>query len=195
MRKEKLDIYNANDAMVIVEGCVKNDREYQQILYKQTFTKMLGACLRYSSDYEEAMDYVQEGYLKVFDKIGSFQPTGSLVAWIKRIIVNNLIDSMRKKSKFQYSDMDEMQIMDDDDSDEELERIAAKEQNASRIVELLQELSPVYRTVFNMYVVEELSHTEIAERLGISVGTSKSNLAKAKMRLKQMFINKYGEDE
>jgi RNA polymerase sigma-70 factor (ECF subfamily) len=195
MRKEKLDIYNANDAMVIVEGCVKNDREYQQILYKQTFTKMLGACLRYSSDHEEAMDYVQEGYLKVFDKIGSFQPTGSLVAWIKRIIVNNLIDSMRKKSKFQYSDMDEMQIMDDDDSDEELERIAAKEQNASRIVELLQELSPVYRTVFNMYVVEELSHTEIAERLGISVGTSKSNLAKAKMRLKQMFINKYGEDE
>jgi len=195
MRKEKLDIYNANDAMAIVEGCVKNDREYQQILYKQTFTKMLGTCLRYSSDYEEAMDYVQEGYIKVFDKIGSYQPTGSLVAWIKRIIVNNLIDSLRKKSKFQYSDMDEMQIEDDNDSSEELERIAAKEQNASRIVELLQELSPVYRTVFNMYVVEELSHTEIAERLGISVGTSKSNLAKAKMRLKQMFINKYGEDE
>ncbi|MBO7652278.1 MAG: RNA polymerase sigma factor [Bacteroidales bacterium] len=195
MRKEKLDIYNVNDAMAIVEGCVKNDREYQQILYKQTFTKMLGTCLRYSSDYEEAMDYVQEGYIKVFDKIASYQPTGSLVAWIKRIIVNNLIDSLRKKSKFQYSDMDEMQIEDDNDSSEELERIAAKEQNASRIVELLQELSPVYRTVFNMYVVEELSHTEIAERLGISVGTSKSNLAKAKMRLKQMFIDKYGEDE
>ena len=69
MRKEKLDIYNANDAMAIVEGCVKNDREYQQILYKQTFTKMLGACLRYSSDYEEAMDYVQDGYIKVFDML------------------------------------------------------------------------------------------------------------------------------
>lgn len=195
MRKEKLDIYNANDAMVIVEGCVKNDREYQQILYKQTFTKMLGACLRYSSDYEEAMDYVQDGYIKVFDKIGSYQPTGSLVLWIKRIIVNNLVDSLRKTSKFHFSDIDEEKIDEAYDADEELDRIARKERSADRIVELLQELSPVYRAVFNMYVVDELPHNEIAERLGISVGTSKSNLAKAKQRLRQMYINKYGEDE
>ena len=195
MRKEKLDINNADDAMLIVKGCVKNDRKYQQILYNQTFSKMIGACMRYSSDYDEAKDYVQEGYVKVFDRIGSYQPTGSLVSWIKRIIVNNLIDSLRKKAKFKFSDIDDMQIDSADDSDEVLERIARKEQNAGRIVELLQKLSPMYRTVFNMYVVEELSHNQIAERLGISVGTSKSNLAKAKMRLKQMFIDKYGEDE
>ena len=195
MQKEKLDINNADDAMKIVEGCVKNDRQCQQILYNQTFTKMIGACLRYSSDYDEAMDFVQDGYIKVFNKIGSYKPTGSLVSWIKQIIVNNLIDSLRKKSKFQFSDINDVQIDNTDDSDEILERIAEKERNASRIVELLQELTPAYRTVFNMYVVEELSHEEIAERLGISVGTSKSNLAKAKMRLKQMFINKYGENE
>ena len=195
MRKEKLDINNADDAMIIVKGCVKNDRKYQQILYNQTFTNMIGTCMSYSSDYDEAKDYVQEGYVKVFDRIGSYQPTGSLVSWIKRIIVNNLIDSLRKKAKFKFSDIDDMQIDSADDSDEVLERIARKEQNAARIVELLQKLSPMYRAVFNMYVVEELSHSQIAERLGISVGTSKSNLAKAKMRLKQMFIDKYGENE
>ncbi len=195
MRKEKLDINNANDAMKIVEGCVKNDRRYQQVLYIQTFKKMIGACLRYSSDYDEAMDFVQDGYVKVFDKIGSYQPTGSLVSWIKRIIVNNVIDSLRRSSKQQFSEIDEERTDYIDDSDEELERIAQDDKNAARLVELLQKLSPVYRTVFNMYVVEELSHNEIASRLGISVGTSKSNLAKAKMRLKQMFIDKYGENE
>lgn len=192
MRKEVLDINNAGDARTIVEGCVKNDRKYQQILYKQTFTKVMGACLRYSSNYDEAMDFVQDGYLKVFENIGSYKPSGSLTSWVKRIVVNNLIDSLRKASKVHFSDM---QLEGADDSDAELERIAAKEKNARRIVELLQDLSPAYRTVFNMYVVEDLSHNEIADRLGISVGTSKSNLAKAKMRLKQMFIDKYGENE
>lgn len=195
MRKEVLDINNAGDARTIVEGCVKNDRKYQQILYKQTFTKVMGACLRYSSNYDEAMDFVQDGYLKVFENIGSYKPSGSLTSWVKRTVVNNLIDSLRKASKVHFSDIDDMQLEGADDSDAELERIAAKEKNARRIVELLQDLSPAYRTVFNMYVVEDLSHNEIADRLGISVGTSKSNLAKAKMRLKQMFIDKYGENE
>jgi len=195
MRNEVLDINNAGDARTIVEGCVKNDRKYQQILYKQTFTKVMGACLRYSSNYDEAMDFVQDGYLKVFENIGSYKPSGSLTSWVKRIVVNNLIDSLRKASKVHFSDIDDMQLEGADDSDAELERIAAKEKNAGRIVELLQDLSPAYRTVFNMYVVEDLSHNEIADRLGISVGTSKSNLAKAKMRLKQMFIDKYGENE
>ncbi|MBO7133181.1 MAG: sigma-70 family RNA polymerase sigma factor [Bacteroidales bacterium] len=195
MQKEKLDIYNADDAMKIVEGCVKNDRQCQQILYNQTFTKMIGACLRYSSSYDEAMDFVQEGYIKVFDKIGGYQPSGSLVSWVKQIIVNNMISLMRKTPKYKFSDIDEIQIDSDDAGNDDLERIAQNEKNAARIVELLQNLTPAYRVVFNMYVVEELSHPEIAERLGISVGTSKSNLAKAKMRLKQMFIDKYGEDE
>jgi len=195
MLKRELDINNANDAMVIVEGCVKNDRRYQQMLYTQTFTRMIGVCLRYSSDYDEAMDYVQEGYVKVFDKIESYQPTGSLVSWIKQIIVNNLIDSLRKSSKLQFSVVEENKIESTDDSDDELERIAENEKNAERIIGLIQELSPAYRAVFNMYVVEELSHKEIADKLGISVGASKSNLAKAKIRLKQMFIDKYGENE
>jgi RNA polymerase sigma-70 factor (ECF subfamily) len=133
--------------------------------------------------------------VKVFDKIGGYQPSGSLVSWIKRIIVNNVIDSLRKSSKQQFSEIEEERTDYVDDSDEELERIAQDDKNAGRIVELIQKLSPVYRTVFNMYVVEELSHNEIASRLGISVGASKSNLAKAKMRLKQMFIDKYGENE
>lgn len=194
MRKEKLDINNADDAMKIVEGCVKNDRQCQQILYNQTFTKMIGACLRYSSNYDEAMDFVQDGYIKVFNKIGSYKPTGSLVSWIKHVIVNNLIDSLRR-SRQQFAEIEDERTDYTDDSDEELERIAQNDKNAARLVELLQKLTPAYRMVFNMFVVEELSHQEIAERLGISVGTSKSNLAKAKMRLKQMFIDKYGENE
>lgn len=195
MRKDELDINNADDAKKIAKGCAKNDRYYQHILYSQTFKQMMGICLRYSSNSEEAMDFVQDGYVKVFERIDSYQMSGSLVLWIKRIIVNNLVDSLRKTSKFHFSDIDEEKIDESYDADEELDRIARKERSADRIVELLQELSPVYRAVFNMYVVDELPHNEIAERLGISVGTSKSNLAKAKQRLRQMYINKYGEDE
>ena len=116
------------------------------------------------------------------------------MSWIKHIIVNNLIDSLRR-SRQQFTEIEEERTDYTDDSDDELERIAQNDKNAARIVELLQKLTPAYRMVFNMFVVEELSHQEIAERLGISVGTSKSNLAKAKMRLKQMFIDKYGENE
>jgi len=195
MRKDGLDINNADDAKKIADGCAKNDRYYQQVLYNQTFKQMIGACLRYSSNYDEAMDFVQDGYVKVFERIGSYQKSGSLVLWIKRIIVNNLIDSLRKTSGLHFSDISEEKIEESYDADEELDRIARKEQSADRIVELLHELTPVYRAVFNMYVVDDLSHNEIAERLGISVGTSKSNLAKAKQRLRQMYINKYGEDE
>lgn len=192
MREEILDINKSNDAKVIVDGCKKNDRHYQQLLYNQTFTKMIGACLRYSSDYDEAMDFVQDGYVKVFEKIQKYQDTGSVVAWIKAIIVNNLIDSMRKSSKYQFTDIDTTPIDGTDDTDEELEKIAENEKSAQRIVELIQDLTPAYRTVFNMYVVEELSHKQIADKLGITEGTSKSNLAKAKIRLKQMYIEKYG---
>lgn len=192
MREILLDINNADDAKQIVVGCQKNDRKFQQMLYNQTFTKMIGACLRYASNYDEAMDFVQDGYIKVFEKIKNYQDTGSIVAWIKTIIVNNMIDAIRKSSKYSYTDIDKTQIDGTDDSDEELEKIAENEKNASRIVELLQELSPAYRTVFNMYIVEELSHKEIADRLGISEGTSKSNLSKAKVKLKQMYHKKYG---
>ncbi len=192
MQERLLDINNTEDAKKIAEGCRKNDRKFRQMLYNQTFTKMIGVCLRYSADYDEAMDYVQEGYLKVFDKIVKYQDTGSLVAWVKTIIVNNLIDSMRKSSKYKFTDIDSNPIDGADDSDEELEKIAENEKNAARLVELIQNLSPAYRTVFNMYIVEELPHKEIAERLGITIGTSKSNFAKAKMKLKQMYIEKYG---
>lgn len=192
MRERTLDINKTDDARVIVDGCKKNDRRYQQMLYNQTFTKMIGACLRYSSDYDEAMDFVQEGYIKVFEKILMYQDTGSLVGWIKTIIVNNLLDAMRKSSKCQFSDIDTTPIEGEDDSEEVLEKIAEDDKNAQRIVELVQDLPPAYRTVFNMYVVEDIPHKQIAEKLGITEGTSKSNFAKAKMKLKQMYIEKYG---
>lgn len=187
-----LDINNAADVEEIVKGCAKNDRRYQQVLYNQTFTKMLGVCQRYSADYDEAMDYLQDGYIKVFEKIDSYEPSGSLLAWVRTVIVNNIIDDIRRKSKFSFSEFDTEHFDEQDDTDEELESIAENEKNANRIVELLQELSPSYRTVFNMFVVEDMSHKDIADALGISIGTSKSNLAKAKIKLKELYLKKYG---
>ncbi len=194
MRDKNLDINKTDDARVIVSGCKKNDRRYQQMLYVQTFNKMVGACLRYSSDYEEAMDFVQDGYIKVFENIGKYKDSGSLVGWIKTTIVNNLLDVMRKTLKYQFLDIDETPIADIDDGDKVLEKIAEDDKNAQRIVELLQELPPAYRMVFNMFVVEDIPHKQIAEKLGITEGTSRSNLAKAKLKLKQMFIEKYGNN-
>lgn len=188
-----MNLNNQEDVKQIVDGCIRGDRESQQLLYKCTYGKMLGLCLRYAKDKEEAKDFLHDGFLKVFEKIKHFKHTGSIEGWIRRIIVNNTIDCIRKRNKMSFSSDSESGLTNlTDDSEDDLEKIKLVNIGAERIIELIQELSPAYKTVFNLYVIEEYSHKEIAEMLNISIGTSKSNLAKAKGKLKNMFIEKYG---
>ncbi|PLX06095.1 MAG: RNA polymerase subunit sigma-70 [Marinilabiliales bacterium] len=191
-----MDLSNREDVKMIVEGCIKGDRNSQHLLYKATYGKMLGTCMRYASNIDEAKDFLHDGFIKVFEKIKYFKHTGSFEGWIRRIIINNTIDCLRKKNKMQFNSEADYSIVNlTDDSEDSLEKLNQTNLCAARIIEMIQELSPAYKTVFNLYVIEEYSHKEIAEMLGISIGTSKSNLAKAKMKLKNLYINKYGELE
>lgn len=193
MKTKELDLSNQADAMMIIDGCIKGDRSCQSLLYEAMYGKMLGVCMRYASNSDEAKDFLHDGFLKVFKKIKCFKHTGSFEGWIRRIIVNTTIDTLRKKKKMQFNSDSEDSIMNlTDDSEPTLVKQNQTNIDAGRIIEMIQDLSPAYKTVFNLYVIEDYSHKEIAETLGISIGTSKSNLAKAKQKLRNFYTEKYG---
>jgi RNA polymerase sigma-70 factor (ECF subfamily) len=182
-----MDLSNQTDVRRLVEGCAEGNSEYQQILYKQLYSKMMGVCYRYADRPEDAKDLFQDGFIKVFQKIERFNFKGSLEGWVRRIMVNNAIDHYRKnKNKFAMSEtlVEAERIPEVVESESIFEDITSKE-----LLEFVQKLSPVYRTVFNLYVLDDYTHAEIAEELNISEGTSKSNLSKAKINLKKMILS------
>jgi RNA polymerase sigma-70 factor (ECF subfamily) len=153
---------------------------------------MLSVCIRYIPDRDSAQEVLQEGFIKVFDKIGAFDHKGSLEGWVRRIVVNTAIDHIRKSKKDPFrTDQDDDFKLGASDPMVEMEELQLLELKAELAMEAIQQLSPAYRTVFSLYVLEDYSHKEIAEKLGISEGTSKSNLAKAKMNLQRILIEKY----
>jgi len=180
------------DVNELIDGCIAGDRKSQQHVYEMHYSKMLGVCLRYARGMDQAKDIVQDGFIKVFLNISKFNRTGSFEGWIRRIMVNTSIDFLRKnKNEYLLLGDDEsiekyMPVeFEDEDEDQEFEF------KASQVIEAMQRLSPAYRTIFNLYVFESLQHKQIAEKLGISVGTSKSNLAKAKKNLKKILLKEF----
>ncbi len=164
----------------LIEGCIRGDRKMQKELYERFAPKMFGVCLRYASSNEEAEDILQEGFIKVFKKIGSYRNEGSFEGWIRRIFVNTAIEHFRRKTHQQP-------ITEKEESTVEGKYLSVLDALAEKdIVQLIQQLSPGYRTVFNMYVIEGYSHKQIAEELGISEGTSKSQLSRAKQILQEL---------
>lgn len=159
----------------------------QQELYERFAPKMYGVCLRYAANAEEAEDILQEGFIKVFNKISSFRGEGSFEGWIRRIFVNTAIEQFRKKTYLQP-------ITETEENTVEGKYLSVLDSLAEKdIIQMVQQLSPGYRTVFNMYVVEGYTHKQIAEALGISEGTSKSQLSRAKLILQDLvksFIEK-----
>lgn len=178
----------------ILEGCLREDRRAQHRLYEMFYGKLMAACLRYAKDSDDAQDILQEGLVKVFNNIKKFNQTGSFEGWMKRIVVNTAIDYYRKNKKIKYQfDSEHIEkISDTNQEEEENNENDYLDIKPQQIVEEVQKLSPAYRTVFNLYIVEGYTHKEIGELLGISDGTSKSNLAKAKRNLKKAFEN-YGK--
>lgn len=171
----------------LIEGCMQGNRKMQYELYSQFAPKMYGVCLRYAGNAEEAEDILQEGFIKVFNKIESFRSEGSFEGWIRRIFVNTAIEHFRKKKYLQP-------ITEYEENTVEGKYLSVLDSLAEKdIIHLVQQLSPGYRTVFNMYVVEGYTHKQIGEVLGISEGTSKSQLSRAKLILQDMvkqFIEK-----
>lgn len=163
----------------LIQGCVAGKRDCQESLYRIYSPRMFAICMRYASDYHTAEDILQEGFIKVFSNIDRYRSEGSFEGWMKRIFINTAIEHYRKQFRFDGSN--EIPASAGEIPDDAYNMLSAKE-----LLELVQNLSPGYRTVFNMYVVEGFSHKEIAENLQISEGTSKSQLARARSILQKM---------
>jgi len=163
----------------IIKGCQKGKASAQKALYELYAPKMFGVCLQYCKDHTEAEDCLQEGFIKVFNNIKKFRSEGSFEGWVRRIMVNTTIESFRKKKPVSSLEDVTMVPVEDAEADEDAELIDAEE-----VYKIIRELPSKYRMVFNLYALEGLSHKEIAEILDISVGTSKSNLSRARKWIK-----------
>jgi len=166
----------------IINGCIQQDRSSQYLLYKAFYGYCMAICRRYSLNDYDAADVLNDGFLKVFTHISKYDSTKPLKAWIARIITNTAIDHYRKNLKFsdhddvtEYENLGEVEVASHD--------LAYKD-----LLTLVQSLSPAYRTVFNLYAIDGYSHEEIASLLNISVGTSKSNLFKARQKLQEKLL-------
>lgn len=160
----------------LIYECTKNNTKAQEQLYHLLAPKLFAVCLKYSRSYEEAQDNLQESILLIFEKISQYKNSGSFEGWAKRVVINYVLQQYRNQKVFEIvsekiPDTDEVEIEDENVSIEFLTKI-------------IQELPDRYRLVFNLYVMDGYSHKEIAEMLGINIGTSKSNLARAKAILK-----------
>lgn len=172
-------------------GCIRNERKYQEQLFKLFYGKMLSVCLRYTVDKDSAQEILQDGFIKVFEKLGTFDFKGSFEGWIRRIIANTAVDAIRKSKKLPFLSENGSEFVSETVNPmEEAEMEGFRELKAEIAMSAIQQLSPAYRSVFNLYVLEEYTHKEIGEILGISEGTSKSNLAKAKQNLQRIIETK-----
>lgn len=172
----------------IIAGCKEQKREAQKVLYEKYARVMYGICLRYSSDMDTAQDLLQDGFMKVFASIESFQNKGSFEGWIKRIFINHALEDLRKKKSFIHmsEDIEDLPDMVDDTTEEEqMYQISEDE-----LLKMIQELPRGYSAVFNLYAIEDYSHKEISEILGISEGTSRSQYVRARQLL-QTKVNQY----
>lgn len=176
----------------LLHGCRQNDRSCQKELYYLLRGFAIKVCYRYASHMEEAEEMMNEGFIKLYKNIQLFDEARqadlllSLKGWFKRILVNTCIDHYRKRhtSVTGHSlPVESDQIK--DSSENGIDILSYKE-----IIEAIRELSPSYRTVFNLFVIEGLSHEEISKRIGFSVGASKSNLSKARENLRKLLSNK-----
>ncbi|TND10324.1 MAG: RNA polymerase sigma-70 factor, ECF subfamily [Bacteroidetes bacterium] len=164
----------------IVDGCRKGNRKDQQALYDFFSRKMYRVCLSYVSESEDAMDILHDSFIKIFAKLAQYDSIQQLEAWIRMVTVNTAIDFIRRKKKIVYLENDDYRL-------EQMQTDPTGEKMESRDLDALIDLLPNgARTVFNLYAIEGYNHREIADRLEISEGTSKSQLSRARQLLQDL---------
>ena len=167
----------------LIKGCMKGDRQAQNRLYQKYKAILFGICLRYGNSREEAEDMLQEGFIKIFSDLYQYQPTGPLGGWMRKVVINVALQHIRKNKKFRIFENHE-QIVAVYEPDLKI----FKNNREEAILKIVQQLPDGYRIIFNLYVIEEFSHKEIAEKLGISVSTSKSQYSRARAALRTMLV-------
>ena len=174
-----------------IEGCRRGESKSQRWIFERYYRLMFGVCMRYVSDRDAVQDVVQEGFLKVFTNIEGYTFKGSFEGWIRRIMVNTSIDAIRRRKATGLVLGEEKSFEEVVDEAEEYDVVDDEQEFTVKDVQTaMASLSPMYRAVFNLYVFDNMTHQEIAVKLGISVGTSKSNLAKARRNLRKILIEK-----
>lgn len=166
----------------LIEGCKKQDRMAQKLLFDRYSPKMNGVCLRYLRHTEDAEDVLVEAFFKVLTNIHQYKGSGSFEGWIRRIVVNECLMSLRRRHNFNLT------VEIDNNLNVQTNKSIEDELAAQDILDFLNDLPTGYRTIFNLYVIEGYKHREIAEMLGISINTSKSQLILAKKRMKSLLV-------
>ena len=172
-----------------VDALTRQERWAQQQVYEEHYSRMMGICMRYAGSRDEASDLLHEAFIKVFQNISRYKAGTALGAWIRTIVVNTCIDYYRRNTRRRTEDLDSVHTVSNDDPDV-LSNLTERE-----ILDAVQQLSPAYRAVFNLYVVEGYSHKEIGEALDVTESTSRSNLVKARLKLQEIFANRRMEFE
>jgi RNA polymerase sigma-70 factor (ECF subfamily) len=182
-------LLSAEELSLHIERCALNSRESQKKIYTSFYGYAMAVCDRYTNNQDDAIEILNDGFLKVFKEIYRYKPAytdvvSSFKGWLRKIMVYTAIDHFRKNHKHQFTtDLDNGVIQVASHAEDALDRISYEE-----IIRSIQDLTPGYRTVFNLFIIEGFTHEEIAEKVGISIGTSKSNLAKARRQLQKILF-------
>lgn len=169
------------DIKKIIKGCLAGNRRDQELLYRRHASKLYAVCLQYSGNDDEARDILQEGFIKIFENLIHYKYEGSFEGWMRKIIVNTALEKYRSKNNLYR--VDDIDLIPEPDADPDTEDYAGLE--AVDLLDIIRELPPKYRMVFNLYAIEGYSHKEISQMINISEGTSKSNLSRARQILQK----------
>ena len=177
----KLHINQSRTLNELIDRCIKQDAQAQKLLYERLSPRMYAVCLRYVKDTADAQDVLLKSFMKAFDHIKTYKQEGSFEGWVHRIVVNEALMFLRKYKN--------MHVAVDIEEAVDVSTPPSSALEAEDLLRLVQQLPLGYRTVFNLYSIEGYSHAEIAEKLNISEGTSKSQLSRAKELLRNMIMN------
>ena len=169
---------------ILIKEAQNNNRKAQHGIYQQFSRKLYAVCLRYCVSSDEAQDCLQESFIIIFNKIKDFRSEGSFEGWLKRITVNTCLNKLKFKNIFTEFDDYKHNVVEEEAIDEDFYQMKVDE-----IYQLMNEMPQQYKTVFNLYIIGEFSHKEIAQHLNISEGTSKSNYSRAKEWLKSRILH------
>jgi len=171
----------------LIHQCKNQDIRAQEKLYRLYSGKLFGLCLKYSNNYQQAEDNLQDGFITIFNKINQYEDKGSFEGWMKRIVINTTLQKHRKEKYFEIINENLLEDPEIEVDDEEI--------TTDFLLESIQDLPERYRQIFNLYALDGFSHKEIAEMLNISVGSSKSNLARARHILKSKIENHLNDNK
>ncbi|MES2747172.1 MAG: sigma-70 family RNA polymerase sigma factor [Bacteroidota bacterium] len=168
----------------LINDCKKNDIKAQEQLYRQYAPKLFSVCLKYSRNYTDAQDNLQDGFLLIFEKIHLYSFKGSFEGWLKRVMINHILQLYRKETFLSLVNEEIPDVVE----------VVLEEETVSLeyLMKIIQELPDRYRLVFNLFAIDGYSHQEIAEMLNINIGTSKSNLSRARLILKEKIEHNTG---